>query len=77
MKKYAIVKCVGRRKTLVSTHQGKYEAVVALQELCDSLDGYEMWAPIELWKVNSHFSISHPTKNTTYKVEPYKKTNYE
>jgi|GEM_PF-4518837 len=77
MKKYAIVKCVGWRKTLVSTHQGKYEAVVALQELCDSLDGYEMWVPIELWKVNSHFSIAHPTKNTIYIVEPYKKTNYE
>lgn len=77
MKKYAIVKSVGMRKTLVSTHQGKYEAVVALQELCDSLDGYRMWTPIELWKVNSHFGISHPTKNTAYTVEPYKKKNYE
>ena len=66
---YKIYK-IGRKREVVSTHQTKLEAVLALRDICTQLGGdYEMTAPVEQWKIYSKFGIFSPTKHTYYIIE--------
>lgn len=71
MGKYTIYR-VGRNKSVVSTHKSKLEAVLALQEICNSLGGdYKMTAPVEHWKVNSKYGVFSETKHTYFIINDW------
>ena len=72
--KYAIYKIHPRKASeVVEVFSGKYDACIALDKLCSSLGGdYEMWVPVELWKVNKYFCIyKGDVTNTKYCVDTY------
>lgn len=74
--KYAIYKIHPRKASeVVEVFTGKYDACIALDKLCTSLGGdYEMWTPVELWRVNKYFCIcKRDTINTVYCVDTYPK----
>lgn len=71
--KYAIYKKGrGQEWKVIEVFSGKYDAVVALRNLCNSLGGdFKMRLPVELWKVNRYYQILSSTKRTWYVVDTY------